>query len=172
MSIRSAALADARAIHGLIAAHVLDGTLLPRSVAEIRRDIGDFVVAVHDGEVVGCGALHLYGSHLAEVRSITVRSDHRGRGFGRALVGALLDHARRMQITGVCLFTREPEFFSSFGFVTVDRERVPEKFYRDCLLCPRRHACDEIAMAVGELAEPAVLAARSDAGRRLAAGSR
>ena len=148
MSIRNASRADAPAIHALIAAHVSDGTLLARSVEEIRRGIGDFVVAVHGGKVVGCGALHLYGSHLAEIRSITVRDDLRGRGHGRDIVDALLRRARRLRITGVCLFTREPEFFASFGFIMVDRERVPEKFYKDCRLCPRLHACDEIAMVM------------------------
>jgi amino-acid N-acetyltransferase len=158
VSIRSALRADAQAIHGLIKAHVADGALLPRSVLEIERDIRDFVVAEEAGQVIGCGALHLYGPHLAEIRSITVRADYRRRGSGRAIVKALLRRANRRDITGVCLFTREPEFFASFGFVVVDRARVPEKFYKDCRLCPRRHACDEIAMAIGELSVPAVRA--------------
>ena len=151
MSIRSAVRADADAIHGLVAAHVSDGTLLPRSVAEITRNIRDFVVAEHHGEIIGCGALHRYGPHLAEIRSIAVRVDWRRRGFGRGMVEALLRRARRRDITGVCLFTRQPDFFATFGFAVVERNRVPEKFYKDCQLCPRRHACDEIAMAMGEL---------------------
>jgi amino-acid N-acetyltransferase len=172
VSIRSAVCADADTIHGLIAAQVQDGTLLARSVAEIRRNIRDFVVAEHEGGVVGCGALHLYGPHLAEIRSITVQRDHRRHGFGRALVEALLRRARRRDITGVCLFTREPEFFAPFGFAVVERDRVPEKFYKDCQLCPRRHACDEIAMAIGELSVPeAVIALRANA-RRAVAGAR
>lgn len=151
MSIRNALRADADAIHGLIAAHVGDGTLLPRSVAEIRRDIRDFVVAEKAGEVVGCGALHVYGPHLTEIRSITVRQDHVRRGLGHSIVRALLRRARGRD---VCLFTRAPAFFAAFGFQVIDRKRVPEKFYKDCRLCPRRHACDETAMAIGELALP------------------
>lgn len=151
MSIRNALRADAEAIHGLIAAHVADGTLLPRSVAEIRRDIRDFVVAEKDGHIVGCGALHVYGPRLTEIRSITVRADHLRRGLGRALVKALLRRANRRDIV---LFTRAPAFFAAFGFQVIDRKRVPEKFYKDCRLCPRRHACDETAMAIGELAVP------------------
>ncbi|HET6348750.1 MAG TPA: GNAT family N-acetyltransferase [Candidatus Krumholzibacteria bacterium] len=155
MLIRSATRADADAIHRLIAAHVSDGTLLPRSRSEICVNIRDFVVADDHGEVVGCGALYLYGPHLAEIRSITVRRDHRHRGAGHALVGALLRRAQRRRITGVCLFTREPQFFAPFGFTIVNRDRVPEKLYKDCRLCPRRHACDEIAMAMGNIAEVA-----------------
>lgn len=154
MSIRNALRADAEAIQRLIAAHVSDGSLLPRTVAEIRREIRDFVVAEEGGAVVGCGALHMYGAHLAEIRSITVRDDHRRRGIGRAVVRALLRRAQRRDVLGVCLFTRTPGFFAAFGFEVVDRKRVPEKFYKDCRLCPRRHACDEIAMAMGELPVP------------------
>jgi amino-acid N-acetyltransferase len=151
VSIRSAVRADAEAIHALIKAHVTDGALLARSVAEIRGNIRDFVVAEEAGNVVGCGALHLYGPHLAEIRSITVRAGVRRRGFGGAIVKALLRRAQRRDIQGVCLFTRQPAFFATFGFAVVDRKRVPEKFYKDCQLCPRLHACDEIAMAMGEL---------------------
>lgn len=151
MSTRSAVRGDAEAIHGLIDAHVTDGNLLARSVPEIRRNIRDFVVFEEKGEIVGCGALHLYGPHLAEIRSITVRSDRRRRGAGRAIVEELLHRVRRRDITAVCLFTRDPNFFAAFGFAVVPRRAVPEKFYKDCQLCPRRHACDEIAMAIGEL---------------------
>ena len=135
----------------MIAVHVADGTLLPRSVAEIRRDIRDFVVAEKAGEVVGCGALHVYGAHLTEIRSVTVHSDHTGRGLGRVIIRALLKRARGRD---VCLFTRAPGFFRTFGFEVIDRKRVPEKFYKDCRLCPRRHACDEVAMGIGAIAQP------------------
>jgi N-acetylglutamate synthase-like GNAT family acetyltransferase len=59
-----------------------------------------------------------------------VRADYRRRGSGRAIVEALWRRAQRRDITGVCLFTRQPEFFATFGFTVVDRNRVPEKFYR------------------------------------------
>src|SRR5215471_519067 len=69
MRARNATLPDAFAIEALIAAQVHDGTLLPRSIAEICENIRDFVVVENSGEIIGCGALHLYGPHLAEVRS-------------------------------------------------------------------------------------------------------
>jgi amino-acid N-acetyltransferase len=120
---------------------------------EIRRNIGEFVVAEHGGKIIGCGALHLYGSHLGEIRSVTVHADYRRRGAGRAVVKALLRRAQRRDVS-VCVFTRAPGFFAAFGFAVVDRKRVPEKFHKDCRLCPRRYACDEIAMAIGELSLP------------------
>jgi len=56
----------------------------------------------------------------------------------------------------VCLFTRIPEFFGKMGFTVVDKELLPDKMYKDCLRCPRLHACDEIAMYMGELPEKTV----------------
>ena len=73
MRARKARLPDANAIHGLIRSLSFDGTLLPRTFAEIYENVRDFtVVETDEGEFLGCGALHLYGPHLAEIRSITV----------------------------------------------------------------------------------------------------
>ncbi len=65
MRTRDAVLPDAEQIHALIAAYSGDGTLLPRTLAEICENVRDFVVLEHDGRIIGCGALHLYGVHLA-----------------------------------------------------------------------------------------------------------
>src|SRR5580693_9127426 len=72
MRTRKARLQDAEQIHALIAGYSGDGTLLPRTLAEICENIRDFVVLEDQGQLIGCGALHLYGMHLAEIRSITV----------------------------------------------------------------------------------------------------
>ena len=90
MRARKAKLPDAVAIETLIGAYSTDGTLLPRALAEICENIRDFVVLEHEGEIVGCGALHLYGLHLAEIRSITVAKDFEGHGAGSAIINALL----------------------------------------------------------------------------------
>ncbi len=153
MHARSAKLPDAMAIEQLVQVHVGDGTLLPRSLRDICENIRDFIVVENGGEIVGCGALHLYGMHLAEIRSITVTSDSKGKGAGRVLVDALMKEAERQSVTCVCLFTRIPDFFGRMGFRVVAKEALPDKTLKDCLLCPRQHACDEIAMYKGTLPE-------------------
>jgi len=165
MLARNATLPDAFAIEQLIRVHVGDGTLLSRSLAEICENIRDFVVIEDEGEVVGCGALHLYGMHLAEVRSITIGKNAKGKGAGRILIDALLEEASRQSVTCVCLFTRIPEFFGKMGFTVAEKELLPDKMYKDCLRCPRLHACDEIAMYMGELPEKTVLASSPHAVR-------
>jgi amino-acid N-acetyltransferase len=163
MQARSATLPDAIGIEQMIQVHVADGTLLPRSLGEICENIRDFVVVELNGEVVGCGALHLYGMHLAEIRSITVTAKAKGKGAGRVLVDALLMEAKRQSVTCICLFTRIPDFFGQMGFVVVQKEALPDKMHKDCLKCPRLHACDETAMCLGTLPKhaPGAMSARS-----------
>src|SRR5271165_6973712 len=86
MRTRKAILPDAQQIHELISAYSGDGTLLPRTLPEICENVRDFVVLEDGGRIIGCGALHLYGTHLAEIRSITVSPQSKGHGVGRALV--------------------------------------------------------------------------------------
>ena len=160
MRARNAKLPDAFAIEQLIQVHVGDGTLLPRSLKEICENIRDFIVVENDSEIVGCGALHLYGMHLAEIRSITVTSKSKGRGAGRVLIDALLKEAKQQSVTCVCLFTRIPEFFARLGFREVEKEALPDKALKDCQLCPRQNACDEIAMYRGTLPKVAAVSHR------------
>ena len=156
--VRKAKLQDAERIFRLVNSLSGDGTLLRRSYAEICENVRDFSVAQsEDGEFLGCGALHLYGPHLAEVRSIVVRPEAKGQGAGGRLLRALLAEAEENGVSCVCLFTRLPDFFSHFDFRVVDRTLLPDKIYKDCQTCPRLYACDEVAMARGEIPSVAVL---------------
>jgi amino-acid N-acetyltransferase len=148
---RSAVLPDVERIYAIIQPYADAGTLLPRPVAELNENIRDFVVAAENGRVIGCGALHLYGTHLAEIRSIAVAPEAKGRGAGRALVDALMDEATRQSVTCVCLFTRTPGFFAHLGFEVARREELPDKIYKDCVCCPKLSSCDEIAMVKGQI---------------------
>ena len=81
----------------------------------------------------------------------------KGKGAGRILIDALLDESVRQSVTCVCLFTRIPEFFGQMGFQGCGQRTLPDKMHKDCLRCPRMHACDETAMYMGELPEKTVL---------------
>src|ERR1700681_4994830 len=104
MRTRDAVLPDAEQIHALIAAYSGDGTLLPRSLAEICENVRDFIVLEDNDRIIGCGALHLYGVHLAEIRSITVDPSSQSSGGGRRLVKSLLAQAEKKKVTCGCLF--------------------------------------------------------------------
>jgi amino-acid N-acetyltransferase len=165
--VRKARLQDARHIFDLVNSLSGDGTLLRRSYAELCENIRDFTIAERlphpasdlssEPDFLGCGALHLYGPHLAEVRSIVVREDRRGLGAGDAILEALLAEAEVHQVLSVCLFTRIPDYFEHLGFRVADRSAMPDKIYKDCQTCPRLYACDEVAMVRGPLPNVAVL---------------
>ncbi len=144
-------LPDADRIHAIIQPYADEGLLLPRTLAELRENVKDFVVVERDSMIAGCGALHLYGMHLAEIRSIAVAQAYRREGMGRMLVNALMKEARRHSVACVCLFTRVPDFFARLGFEIARREDLPDKIYKDCVRCPKLHCCDEIAMVKGEI---------------------
>jgi amino-acid N-acetyltransferase len=157
-TVRQARLQDAVKIFELVNTLSGDGTLLRRSYAEICENVRDFAVAESEsGSFLGCGALHLYGPHLAEVRSIVVKPEAKRQGAGGRLLQALIDEAEAQGVVSVCLFTRIPEFFFHFGFRIADRTTLPDKIYKDCQTCPRLYACDEVAMVRGPLPKMAVL---------------
>src|SRR5215469_13050068 len=108
MRTREALLPDAERIQELISHYSADGTLLPRTLAEICENVRDFIVLEEAGRIIGCGALHLYGLHLAEIRSITVHRTWQKRGGGELLVQSLMSQARKHHVTCICLFTRSP----------------------------------------------------------------
>ena len=161
-TVRNARLQDAQKIFDLVNSLSGDGTLLRRNYAEICENVRDFHVAESEsGIFLGCGALHLYGPHLAEVRSIVVKPEAKGQGAGGKLLRALLDEAEYQGVTSVCLFTRIPDFFFHFGFRVTDRTVLPDKIYKDCQTCPRLYACDEVAMVRGPVPRIAVLGPRT-----------
>ena len=156
--VRKAKLQDAVNIFELVNSLSGDGTLLRRNYAEICENVRDFAVAESEsGVFLCCGALHLYGPHLAEVRSIVVKPEAKGQGAGGKLLRALLVEAEEQGVASVCLFTRISDFFFHFGFRVVDRTVLPDKIYKDCQMCPRLYACDEVAMVRGPLPRIAVL---------------
>jgi argininosuccinate lyase/amino-acid N-acetyltransferase len=122
------------------------GENLPRTRDEIIAAIPHFAVAMIDGKVVGCGSLHIYGSTLAEIRSLGIDEDRQGLGLGSKLVQYFLQRAAELHIPRVFVLTRAPEFFQRSGFRVVAIDTLPEKVFKDCLKCTKRSRCDEIAM--------------------------
>ncbi len=154
---RKAILPDVSAIHALIEGYAAAGILLPRSIGEICENVRDFTVVEQKDKVIGCGALHLYGQHLAEVRSVAVSRHAQGRGAGSQLVSALLKEAEQHHVAQVCLFTRSPEYFGRLGFIEVPHAVLPDKIFKDCRNCPMFTRCDETAMIYAGAAVPAAI---------------
>lgn len=145
-SVRQARLSDVPAITELIRYWAAEGEHLPRKPEDIMQAIHTFAVAELEGKVVGCGALYVYGTGLAEIRSLGLTPEQTGKGLGAELVQFSLEQARQLGIQRVIVLTRRPKFFLRLGFNTADKSTWPEKVMKDCEFCPRKHACDETGL--------------------------
>jgi len=70
----------------------------------------------------------------------------RGQGIGRELVEWAVEEARRLRVPRLMSLTYEQAFFEKLGFSVVPKETLPLKVWSDCVRCPKRDGCDEIAM--------------------------
>ena len=146
MNIRSAKISDVKAIHALISSYAERDRMLFRSVADIYENLQCFTVAELDGSVVGCCALEIVWSDLAEIKSLAVDESKRETGIGRLLVAAAAEQAAALGVPRVFALTLEPEFFLKSGFEIVEKETMPMKVWSDCARCPKQQNCDEIAV--------------------------
>jgi len=144
--VRKPKLTEIAAIKALLDKAAEEGQVLPRELAELYTNVRDFYVYIDpEGEVGGCAALHIDMVDLAEVRSLVVRDDLRGRGIGERLVQAVVDEARVLEIARVYAFTRVPGFFERINFRLVDKQDLPYKVFKDCMRCALFPGCDELA---------------------------
>ena len=134
--IRRARTADARHIRRLIDLYSGDRRLLSKATVAIYESIQEFWVATRpddDSAVLGCGALHVMWEDLAEIRTVAVIPELRGRKIGHRIVAELLGVARELGVARVFCLTFETRFFASFGFVPIDGAPVPHAVYEQLL---------------------------------------
>ena len=77
-----------------------------------------------------------------------VHPNYHGRGIGRQIVELLLAEAGMLEISRVFALTRKPDFFLKLDFRLTRIEKLPRKVRRDCVFCPKFHACDEVAVVI------------------------
>jgi amino-acid N-acetyltransferase len=131
--IRNARTSDVAAIRTLLDAYAAERILLSKATVTLYEDVQEFYVAELDGVVVGCGALHVLWEDLAEVRTLAVDKEFRGRGIGDRLLATLLDQARQVGVDRVFCLTFEVEFFTRHGFTEIDGAPVSHEVYEQLL---------------------------------------
>ena len=146
--IRKANIKDVKSVHALLQEYGNRGELLSRPLSELYDHVRDFSLYVgkEDNQVLGCCALQFCWEDLAEIRSLAVLPDHRGRKIGSELTQTILDEAKSFNIQKVFALTYKPEFFEKFDFIRIDRAELPLKIWSDCVICVKFPDCDEIAM--------------------------
>ncbi|CAN5785391.1 GNAT family N-acetyltransferase [soil metagenome] len=86
---------------------------------------GALLLAVHDGSPAGCVALRKIDDAACEMKRMFVHTHMQGKGVGRALGQAVLEHARALGYTCMRLDTsiRQPEaqsLYRSMGFHDIE----------------------------------------------------
>ena len=117
VTIEPATQADLPAIEALLTEAGLPTDVTPHLV--------DFLVARHQGKVVGCTGLEAQGAD-ALFRSLAVSPAYRGAGVGRRLYEALVEKARGKGVERAYLLTTTiAPLAEAWGFRLIDRDRVP-----------------------------------------------
>ena len=83
MNIRSAKISDVKRINALVSSYAERDRMLFRPMADIYENLQAFTVAELDGDVVGCCALEIIWSDLAEIKSLAVDKANKKRALER-----------------------------------------------------------------------------------------
>jgi len=146
IQVRPAQVQDVEQMYQLMLPFMETNVLIRRDQDNIFQHIQEFVVAIKNEEIIGVSALHIYGSNLAEVRSLVVSPQAQGHGAGHLLVQACEAIARDIGVTSIFALTYVDQFFMKQGYEIVAKESLPHKVWTVCIHCPKFSHCDEIAM--------------------------
>lgn len=120
------------AIVALIEPLVHRRILLGKELVMLYEAVQEFVVAeTPDGNILGCGALHVFWEDLGEVRTLAVHPTWQRQGVGEAMVASLEDRARRLGLKRLFCLTFEVEFFTDLGYDVVSDTIVDEEVYHE-----------------------------------------
>jgi amino-acid N-acetyltransferase len=147
-NLRNATIDDVGGILAIITPLEDEGVLVRRSRERLEMEIERFVVAEHDGMIIGCAALYAFpGERSGELAALAVHPDFRREGYGEMLLREIEQRARRLRLQRLfVLTTRTSGWFIERGFVESDPARLPQQ-KRDLYNWQRRSLVYEKALA-------------------------
>lgn len=148
IKVEKAKISEVPRIHKLVNTFAGRGEMLARSLSEIYENIRDFVVVRKGKRIIGCAALHVMWSDLAEIKSVAVDEELQRQRVGYELVTALLKEAKELGISTVFCLTYKPMFFEKLGLQEVEKMTLPQKIWTECYRCSKFPNCDETAMTI------------------------
>jgi amino-acid N-acetyltransferase len=131
--IRPAKTSDVKKIRAIVDTYAVERKLLSKETVTLFESVQEFVVAEVDGEVVGCGALHVLWEDIAEVRTVAVVEQMHGKGVGHLILENILDRAKEVGVKKVFCLTFETKFFGSHGFKEIQGAPVEPEIYTQLL---------------------------------------
>ena len=131
--IRPARTSDIKSIRKIIDLYTLERRLLTKETVTLYEDVQEFFVAEDNGEVVGCGALHVLWEDLGEVRTVAVLENQRGKKIGHQILEAIIARAKELGLKRLFCLTFETKFFASHGFKEITGTPVDPEVYQELL---------------------------------------
>jgi amino-acid N-acetyltransferase len=131
----------------LVAPEIESGVILPRSDDEIATNIRSYILAMDGEKLVGFCALHIHSPNLAEIRSMIIDGEYRGRHIGSELVDKACEEGARLGLGEILVLTYQQRFFENLGFIEIPKESIPEhKIWADCIKCKHFPICNEVSL--------------------------
>ena len=131
--VRSAKTSDIKKIRLIVDTYASERKLLSKETVTLYENVQEFTVAEVNGEVVGCGALHVLWEDLAEVRTVAVIKEWQGKKIGHAILEHILVKAKGIGVKKVFCLTFETKFFGSHGFTEIQGAPVEPEIYAQLL---------------------------------------
>jgi len=149
LTLQKPTLLDISSMQDIVKEEIANGTILYRSDDEIATNIRSYTIVKIDDKIVGYGALHIHTKTLAEIRSLVISKDQRGKGLGAKLVKQLLQEGRDLNVKDIFTLTYQKEFFERLGFKEIPKESLPEqKIWADCIKCKHFPICNEVSLII------------------------
>jgi len=145
-TLRKASLEDVDAIYNLLQYFAERKLLLPKTKDQLFHQIRSFRVIYSANQLVGSAQLDIFTSELAEVKSLAVHEDFHCHGLGRLLVEDCEKEAMTMKVKNIFALTYQVKFFEKLNYRLVDIQSLPEKVFKECVVCPFYGACNENAL--------------------------
>ena len=124
---------DYKAVKGLIAQGVEEGSLQPRKKKDIKKSMkhGRTVVAEQESQIIGTASVTVYDRRIGELRSLYVAEPYRGNGLGTALINGILEQPISVLPSAtIFAITSTPQAFHGAGFDTGFKTNTSERHIR------------------------------------------
>ncbi len=146
--VRSARTSDVPHIQALVEPLVQRRILLGKDSVVFYEAIQEFRIAEDsEGNVIGCGALHVMWQDLAEVRTLAVVPEWLHRGVGHLLLESLETEASLLGLSRLFCLTFEVGFFSRHGFEPMTEEPIDPAVYAELVRSPDEGVAEFLDLA-------------------------
>ena len=146
--VRPARTSDVVQSERLIQPLVDDRILLGKDRVVLYEAVQEFRVAERaDGELVGCGALHVIWEDLGEVRTLAAASGWRRRGVGHGILERIEGDARELGLRRLFCLTFETRFFEAHGYREIGEGIVSPDVYAELARSPDEGVAEFLDLA-------------------------